>query len=358
MVPTLKEEDAVMTHIMRTRTARGVAAVAGALALSLTAVACGGDEADSPDDTAEPAADDSPDDGAAAGGDYEVAFVQGVAGDEFYITMQCGIEAAADELGVTVTTQGPQEFDPTLQSPIVDSVVASAPDAMLIAPTDVTAMRRPIQAAIDAGIEVVLVDTTLEDTSGTVARVASDNVGGGAAAFQAIEEAVPDGGKVLVISTEPGVSSVDARVQGFEEAVAENPAFEYLGVQYSQNQPARAAEIITSALQADPDIVGVFATNLFSAEGAATGIRQAGAEGITVVGFDAGPAQVEALRDGTVQALIAQQPATIGEEGLAQALAQLNGEPVEEDIQTGFTILTADNIDTPEGEEAAYRSTC
>ncbi|MGF1663591.1 MAG: substrate-binding domain-containing protein, partial [Kineosporiaceae bacterium] len=159
-----------MTHILRTRTARGAAAVAGVLALSLTAVACGGDEAEPADDTAGPADDtgsgESPDDGAAAGGDYEVAFVQGVAGDEFYITMQCGIEAAAEDLGVTVTTQGPQEFDPTLQTPIVDSVVASAPDALLIAPTDITAMRRPIQAAIDAGIEVVLVDTTLEDTSG------------------------------------------------------------------------------------------------------------------------------------------------------------------------------------------------
>ncbi|MGF1648213.1 MAG: substrate-binding domain-containing protein, partial [Kineosporiaceae bacterium] len=158
---------------MRTRTARSVAVVAGVLALSLTAVACGGDEGDTstPDDTAEPMTDgagESPDDGAAGedSQDYEVAFVQGVAGDEFYITMQCGIEAAADELGVTVTTQGPQEFDPTLQTPIVDSVVASAPDALLIAPTDITAMRRPIQAAIDAGIEVVLVDTTLEDTSG------------------------------------------------------------------------------------------------------------------------------------------------------------------------------------------------
>lgn len=327
-------------------------AVIGVMAFALAA--CGGD--DGADDTATGGEETT--DAAAAGGDYELAFVQGVAGDEFYITMQCGIEEAAEEFGATVTTQGPQEFDPTLQTPIVDSVVASSPDALLIAPTDVTAMSRPIQAAIDAGIEVVLVDTTLQDPSGVVSQIASDNVGGGEAAFAAIEDANPEGGKVLVIGVEPGISTTDARAEGFEAAAAENEAFQSLGVQYSQNQPARAAEIVTGALQADPDIVGIFAANLFAAEGAATGIRQAGAEDITVVGFDAGPAQVEALREGTVQALVAQEPANIGRQGVEQAIAQLNGEETEPEIQTGFTVITQENIDSPEGQEAAYRAEC
>lgn len=323
-------------------------AAVGVLMLSLAA--CGSDDASSP---AEGGGG-----GDGGGGGYDIAFVQGVAGDEFYISMQCGIEAAASELGVTVDTQGPQEFDPTLQTPIVDSIVASAPDALLIAPTDVTAMRRPIQAAIDAGIEVVLVDTTLEDPSGVVSQIASDNLGGGAAAFDAIQAANPEGGKVLIIGVEPGISTTDARAEGFEAAAAEDPSFESLGVQYSQNQPARAAEIVTSALQADPDIVGIFAANLFAAEGAATGARQAGAEDITIVGFDAGPAQVDALREGTVQALIAQQPASIGRMGVEQAVAALDGEETEAEIQTGFTILTADNIDDPESQEAVYQSSC
>lgn len=319
----------------------------------LSLAACGGD-----DEVA--AVDEGASEDPAAGGDepYEIAFVQGVAGDEFYISMQCGVEAAAEELGATAETQGPREFDPTLQTPIVDSVVASEPDALLIAPTDVTAMRRPIEAAIDAGIEVVLVDTTLEDPSGVVSQIASDNLGGGAAAFQAIKDANPEGGKVLVIGVEPGISTTDARAEGFEAAAAEDPAFESLGVEYSQNQPARAAQIVTSSLQANPDIVGIFAVNLFAAEGAATGIRQAGAEDVTVVGFDAGPAQVEALREGTVQALIAQQPNFIGRTGVEQAVAALNGEEVDPEIQTGFTILTAENIDDPESQEAVYQSSC
>src|SRR5690242_618184 len=125
---------------------------------------------------------------------YNIQFIQGVAGDQFYITMQCGIQAEAAKLGVSVKTQGPQKFDPTLQKPILDSVVAAKPDAILIAPTDVTAMQTPLQAAAAAGIKIILVDTTTKDPSYAASAIASDNVGGGAAAFEAIKKLNPDGG--------------------------------------------------------------------------------------------------------------------------------------------------------------------
>lgn len=290
--------------------------------------------------------------------DYKIAFVQGVAGDQFYISMQCGIEEAAKAAGATVSVQGPQKFDPTLQKPIVDSVVASKPDALLIAPTDQAAMQAPIAAAQAAGIKVVLVDTTLKDPSAAVSQVSSDNVAGGAAAFEAIQKAHPDGGKVLVISTDPGVTTTDQREQGFKDAAAKDSKFTYVGVQFSHNQPATAAQLVTAALQKDPDIVGIFAANLFSAQGSATGIQQAGKSGITLVGFDAGEDQVKQLKEGVVQALVAQQPATIGKDGVEQAINALGGKKVTEKIQTGFTILTKDNLDSAEGKAAVYKSTC
>ncbi|GAA4398353.1 ABC transporter substrate-binding protein [Fodinibacter luteus] len=324
--------------------------------IKLTAITAGAALALAACSTGAPSAEDTT---AAAGGsdNKNIAFVQGVAGDEFYITMECGIKEKAAELGYTVTTQGPQKFDPTLQKPIVDSVTASKPAAMLIAPTDVEAMQAPLEQAAAAGIKVVLVDTTVNDPSFAVSQISSDNVGGGAAAFDAIKAAKPAGGKVLVISTDPGISTVDARVKGFEDAVKADSAYTYLGVQYSHNDPATAANLVSAALQKDPDIVGIFATNLFSAEGSATGVRQAGGKDITIVGFDAGPNQIKALEDGTVQALVAQQPATIGSDGVEQADASLTGGTVTPTIQTGFTIITKDNL-SGEGGDAAYKSSC
>src|SRR5207253_1677751 len=267
---------------------------------------------------------------------YKFSFVQGVAGDEFYVTMQCGIQAEAKKQGITVNTQGPAKFDPTLQKPIVDSVVAAHPSAILVAPTDTSAMEAPLKAAASAGIKVVLVDTTVKDPSFAVSQIASDNKGGGAAAFKAIQSLNPSGGKLMVMSVDPGISTTDQRAAGFEAAAKADSKFTFLGIQYSHNDPATAAKLMTASLAKDPDIVGVFAANLFSAAGTGTGIRQANKQNqVKVVGFDAGPDQVAQLKAGTVQALIAQDPYQIGIDGVDQGLASLKGQQVTKTIQTG-----------------------
>ena len=136
---------------------------------------------------------------------------------------------------------------------------------------------------------------------------------------------MPSGAKVLVISTDPGVSSVDARIEGFNKKAAELGYVLVSETQYSHNSAETAAQVISAALAADPDLAGVFATNLFTAQGVATGAKQAGATDLKIVGFDAGPDQVKQLEAGDVQALVAQQPYTIGYEGVMQAVAALNG---------------------------------
>jgi len=345
---------------MRPRTLLTTAAVMTALT---ALAACSSSKPQTSTTQAAAAAADAPaatsmDAPATASKDYDLQFIQGVAGDQFYITMQCGAQAEAEKLGVSITTQGPQKFDPTLQKPILDSVTAAQPDGILIAPTDTTAMETPLEQAA-ASAKVVLVDTTVDDPSFATSQISSDNVGGGAAAFDALKELNPDGGQVMVMSTDPGVSTADARVKGFEDAVKADSDFEYVGVQYSHNDPATAANLIGSTLQKYPDLVGVFAANLFAAEGTATGVKQAGkGDQVSIAGFDAGPAQIKALKEGTVQALVAQQPALIGQYGVDAAVAALEGGTVTAKVQTGFTIITEDNVDTTEGQEAAYKSSC
>ncbi|MGI8697170.1 MAG: ABC transporter substrate-binding protein [Mycobacteriales bacterium] len=290
---------------------------------------------------------------------YKLAFVQGVAGDAFYITMACSVKAEAKKEGATVSVQGPKAFDPTQQTPVLQSVIASKPDAILIAPTDVSAMQQPIAQAKSQGIKIVLVDTTLKDPSVAVSAISSDNAAGGTAAFEAIKKLAPSGGKVLGIGVQPGVSTTDARDKGFADAAKADSKFSYLGVQYSMDEASKAASIAQAALQKNPDIVGIFASNLFAAEGAATGVRQAGKQNsVKIVGFDAGSDQVKALKDGTVQALIAQQPGAIGTDGVQQAIKALNGGKTTANIKTKFTIITKANVDSAAGKAAEYKSAC
>jgi ribose transport system substrate-binding protein len=298
--------------------------------------------------------------GGSAKKSYKMTFVQGVAGDGFYVTMACGIKAEAAKLGnITVNVQGPSQFDATLQNPIIASVTAAKPDALLIAPDDVTASQTPLDQAVANGIKLVLVDTTVKDPSKAVSQISSDNVAGGAAAFAAVKQLVPAGGKVLVINTKPGISTTDQRVQGFADAAKADSSYDYVGVQYDQDSASIAAQVTSAALQKNPDIVGIFATNLFSAEGAATAIRQVGKSGkVKVVGFDADPDQITALKAGTVQALIAQQPYLIGTNAVDQAVAALTGKPTQPKIGTKFSIITSDNLTSAASQAAIYKTSC
>ncbi|MBT2230530.1 ABC transporter substrate-binding protein [Nonomuraea sp. NEAU-A123] len=293
-------------------------------------------------------------------GPIKITLIQGLAGEEFYETMACGAKAKAKELGVQLDVQGPQKFDPTLQTPIVNSVIAGKPSAILIAPTDVKALIAPLTQAKQQDIKIILVDTVVEDPSIGLSRISSDNVKGGAAAAKALAEQIGDKGKALVISTDPGVSSVDARIKGFEEEIkANHPGISYLGVQYSHNDVSEASKIVNAALAKDPDLAGIFATNLNSATGAGSALQQAGKLGkVKMVGFDAGPAQVKQLQDGVVSALIAQLPGEIGAKGVEQAVAAVKGQPVTASIPTDATIVTQQNLTSPEIQKVLYKAGC
>jgi ribose transport system substrate-binding protein len=298
--------------------------------------------------------------GSSSGKTYKLSFIQGVAGDGFYVTMGCGMQAEAKKLGdATVNIQGPAQFDSTLQNPIIESVTASKPAAIMIAPDDVTASQTPIDQAMSAGIKVVLVDTTLNDPAGAVSQISSDNLAGGADAFAAVKELVPAGGQVLVVNTKPGISTTDQRTTGFANAAKADSKYSYVGVQYDQDEASIAAQVTLASLQKNPGIVAIFATNLFSAEGAATGIRQAGKSGkVKIVGFDAEPDEITALQQGTVQALIAQSPYTIGTDAVDQAIDALTGKPTTPKIGTKFTIITTANLSSAASQAAIYKTSC
>jgi ribose transport system substrate-binding protein len=287
---------------------------------------------------------------------YNMTLIAGVKGDEFYITMNCGAQAKAKELGVTLDFQGPDKFDASLQTPVVNAVAAKKPDAVLVAPTDTKAMYAPIKQLSDGGTKVALVDTTLEQADFAVSQIASDNEGGGKAAADTLGKLIGGSGKVFVVNVKPGISTTDARGKGFEDG-AKAAGLTYVGQQYDDDDPAKAASIVKAELAKNPDLKGIFATNLFSAEGAASGIREAGKLGkVKIVGFDAGPKQVEDLKNGIVQALIAQKPAEIGADGVQQAYNALTGKPTEKQIGTGFVSITKDNLD--QNQDSLYKASC
>jgi ribose transport system substrate-binding protein len=281
----------------------------------------------------------------------------GVKAEPFYISMQCGAQEEAAKLGYQLTTQAPDQFEAALQTPIVTGVLATRPAGVLIAPTDDVALANPMTQLKNAGIKIVEVDTRLQDESVAWATVSSDNEQGGRLAAQTVAQLIGDKGKVLVLNTKAGTSTTDARAKGFEEEIAKHPGITYLGQEYTDNQPSVAAQKVSAKLSSDPDLAAVFATNLNTGEGAATGLRNAGrTDQVRLVGFDASPNQVEDLRSGEVSALIAQDPAAIGRQGVQQVVAAIEGKPVQREIQTDLIAITQADMDA--NSQYFYRTAC
>jgi ribose transport system substrate-binding protein len=294
-----------------------------------------------------------------AAGDLSMTYLAGVAGDAFYISVGCAAKAEADSLGVALDIQAPAKWDVTLQRPIVDAAIAANPSAMIVTPNDEAALQQSLNQAKEAGITLVLSDTTTKDPSVAVSAVTGDNVKIGALAFEAIKAAHPDGGKLLIMGSAPGITTGDDRIKGFTGAAAADSKFQIVSTQYGQDDNAKAAQLMSAALQKDPDIIGVFGVSGTETQGAATALRQEGKNGtITLVGVDAYPAQVEAMKSGDVQALIAQDVAELGKQSVLQAYNALTGQTVEPSVLVGSTVITPDNLDLPEGQAALYKSDC
>jgi ribose transport system substrate-binding protein len=296
---------------------------------------------------------------------FTIALIPGLTTDGFYITMNRGAQAAADALGVELVFQGAPDFNPVTQVPVLDAVIARAPNAILIAPTDKVQLIEPLKKAHDAGIPVITVDTFIGtgnyqtgagDGDFPLSYIASDNVLGGKIAARALAAAIGGEGKVFVSNVKPGISTTDQREEGFKTAMAEEfPGITVLETQFNDNDANKAASQLQGVFARDADLKGVFGANLFSALGAATGVQQAGQTGvIKVVAFDAPVSIVDNIKTGLVDVAIAQHPAEIGYYGVVSAFAHLTGNSIPVSIGTGFTIMDASNIDDPEVAKYLY----
>jgi ribose transport system substrate-binding protein len=296
---------------------------------------------------------------AGAGKNYRISLIVGLRGDAFYGSLACGARQAAKRHGATIDVQGPTKWDAPEQISVLNSVVAARPDAILIAPVDDTALQAPLEQAAVQGIKIVLVDTTLKSPSFASAQVTTDDQLAGQTAAQEVIKETGGTGTVVTINTQPGVSTVAARVRGFEQGLRAAGGLRYIGQQYSGDDAGKAASTVTSTLVGNPGLAAVFTTNTLTGQGAATGIKNAGKTGkIKLVGFDANPSGVEALQDGTAQAQVVLKPLDIGSIGVDQAVNALAGRPVRKMTRTGSLIADKDNLNRPDVQRYLYREAC
>jgi ribose transport system substrate-binding protein len=294
--------------------------------------------------------------GSSSGGGERIALVTGDNHDPFYVTMNKGAQAAAQKYGVKVSWQGPPQFEAQGQISILDALLSSKPDALLVAPTDTKALVGTLGQFTSSKIPVITVDTDVNQPQVRLGNITSNNQLGGKLAVDYFVKNLPSGAKVAFIGGPPGVFTIDERQKGFEAAV-KGSGLSALPSQHGKDDDANTAtELVNALMQRNPDLKGIFASDTAYGAGAATAVQNAGKAGqIKIVAFDAEPDEVQALRRGTIQALIVQKAYDMGVQAVTYAVRHIrNGAPVPKSTNPTYVVATKANIDSPGVKKYIY----
>ncbi len=320
----------------------GVAAGLVTAALVLSGCAGGGDGGDG-----------------AGGGDGDkpyIALVSKGFQHQFWQAVKEGAEQAAEEFDVEITFEGPDtEADVDQQLQQLQTALDKGPDAIGFAALDSQAAGPYLQQAQDAGIPVIAFDSGV-DSDIPVTTAATDNKAAAAEAAKHMVELVGGTGKIaLVVHDQTSVTGVDRR-DGFVEYIEENaPDIEIVDIQYGGGDQLKSTDLAKAILQANPDLKGIYGSNEGSAIGVVNAVTELGLEGqLTVIGFDSGQAQIDAITSGLMAGAITQNPVGIGYETVKAAVEALDGKDLPETIDTGYYWYDATNIDDEEIQAVLY----
>lgn len=303
---------------------------------------------------------------AAEGG--EIAVIVKTGNSSFWQNVQTGAIDAQNELKaqtpkLSVTFLGPQsESNVNEEIGMVESAIDRGVKAIVLAPSDVNALIPAVKKAKDAGIPVIIIDSLLlGDESNYASFLATDNKAAGEACAKALIDGVKamtgsDTGKIAVMSYVAGVGSEIGRVGGFKDYIAANSKLEIVTTQYSNADMPTALNQTTDVLNANPDLVGIFGANEPTAIGMARAITTAGLSGkIVAIGFDGNSALQEFVRDGTLLAIAVQSSYNMGYLGVKTAYeVAFLGKTVAKTLDTGFLMVTKDNIDSKAAKNVLY----
>lgn len=293
--------------------------------------------------------------GSSAPGRTTIAVIPKGTTHEFWKSIHAGAVKASRELDVDIIWKGPlREDDRDQQISVVEDFISRGVSAIVLAPLDDVALRGPVANATNAGIPVVIIDSDLKSDD-YISFAVTDNYLGGKIGGQEMIRLLNGKGRVVMLRVIEGSASTTNRERGFLDAMAAAPGITVV----SSNQYGgptvetayRASENLLAPLKnasGGLTIDGIFTPNESTTFGMLRALQDGGHAGkTTFVGFDSSPKLVEALRSRQLNALVVQNPMAMGYIGVKTAVAHLKGEKVERLIDTGVTLVTSDNMESP-----------
>ncbi|MCA2224059.1 substrate-binding domain-containing protein [Nonomuraea aurantiaca] len=281
--------------------------------------------------------------GSPGGANIKIGMSVSTLNNPYFVQLRDGAQAEAQKAGATLTVTDAQN-DASQQVNQVQNFASQAMKAIILNPVDSDAAAPAAKAAERANIPVIAADRGVNGAE-VAQTVASDNVTGGKLAAQELAELLGHKGQVVVLQGVAGTSAARDRGQGFTEGIKAFPNIKVVAQQPADFDRTKGLDVMTNLLQSNPGINGVFAENDEMALGAIKALGAKAGKEVKVVGFDGTPDGLKAVKAGTMNASVAQQPALLGQQAVAAAIKAAKGEQIEKTVAVPVKVATTENVD-------------
>lgn len=324
--------------------------------LSLSLVGCTSD--DSSKAAVVPAKSDSTT--AVAGSDATMSPLTGSKDEEYYLisflsgldywkTVYKGFEQAGKSFGIKTVYAGDPGYDINKSITVFEQIAAKKPAGIAIAAINADALAEPIKKARAEGIEVVTYDSD-SPASGRSSFLSTGNKAAGSVAAEHMAKLVNKKGEIALVYS-IGQQNVEERIAGFEETLKKSyPDMKITAKVNDKGDQTEAAKALAAALQANPNIAGVFCADGVAGVGGTIAVKEAGKEGeIKIIGFDTDKALLDMIKDGSIDASIAQGTINMGYWSmnfLFHLKHKLSPDPLPGYVDTGVNVVTKENVES------------
>ena len=267
----------------------------------------------------------------------KIGFIVSTLNNPFFVDLKSGIEERAKELGYEVVVLDSQN-EPAKEVSNMEDLTVKDVDIVLLNPVDSDSAVASVMIANNYELPVVTVDRAANGGD-VVTHIASDNAVGGSMAAQYLIDQLDGKGNIVELEGTAGSSAARDRGQGFDDKIAESD-MNIIAKQIADFDRTQGLTVMENILQSKKDIDAVFAQNDEMALGAQKALEDMGMKDVLIVGFDATDDAVEAVKNGTMAATVAQQPLLIGEAAVNAIDKILKGEKVDNFIPVELKLIT------------------
>jgi ABC-type sugar transport system, periplasmic component len=270
-------------------------------------------------------------------------------------TIKLGAEAAAREFNVDIDYAAPDsEEDVDQQIKLVDQALTKKVDALILAASDYEALVNVTEKAYDSHIPVVIIDSEV-NTKKINSFIATDNYDAGKKAGNVLIDKAGINCQIAIMSFMKGTKNTEEREEGLESVTLRYPGIKIVDKEYCLSDTRLAYSLTKKIISENQRVDAIVAMNEVAAEGVAQAIDEMNLEGkVKIIAFDSTLQAIDYMEKGIIQAIIIQNPFSIGYLGVKNAVDAMNGKKIESRIYTNSTAIDKGNMYLPENQKLLF----